>query len=451
MAIEGLSRYGKAAIVAMAFDDRFSLGFIGSSGAAVLGGSALFALAMGMGVPVILFGVSAGKLVPRAGRWMDAVKAVFGVAMLGLSIWMLERILPGGVIMLLWGALAIGCAIYLGALERIEPGASGWRRLWKALGVMLLVFGVLEFIGAAAGGDDWQRPLAGLSAPSAGSGAAHEEPAFAPIKSVDDLDRALAAAGQGAMLDFYADWCIECKRMERNTFPEPGVAALMDQLSLLQADVTANDDQDQALMQERFGLVGPPAMLFFDGDGNGMGDFPGLTSRLDYIQDLGVDTIWLLPFYPSPGRDDGYDIADYGKVNPDYGTLRDVRNLIREAHARDLRVITELVFNHTSDQHPWFVESRADRGNPKADWYVWADAKPDGTPPTNWLSIFGGSAWEWDGERMQYYLHNFLAEQPDSARAALNVGLIYYEIVPQDDDDRRRLWPKARAAFRSSS
>jgi thiol:disulfide interchange protein DsbD len=242
---------------------------IGSSGDAVLGGAALFALAMGMGLPLILFGVSAGKLVPRAGRWMDAVKAVFGVAMLGLSIWMLERILPGAVIMLLWGALAIGCAIYLGALDRIEPGASGWRRLWKSLGVMLLVLGVLEFIGAAAGGDDWQRPLAGLSAPLTGPGVAHSEAAFEAIKSVDDLDRTLAGAGQGAMLDFYADWCIECKRMERNTFPEPRVAALMDELTLMQADVTANDAVDQALMR-RFGVIGPPAILFFDRAGREM-------------------------------------------------------------------------------------------------------------------------------------------------------------------------------------
>ena len=130
---------------------------IGSSGDAVLGGAALFSLAMGMGVPLILFGVSAGKLVPRAGAWMNAVKAVFGVAMLGLSVWMLERILPGGIIMLLWGLLAIGCAVYLGALEPAREG-SGWRKLWKSLGVVLLVLGVLELIGAAAGGSDWTRP-----------------------------------------------------------------------------------------------------------------------------------------------------------------------------------------------------------------------------------------------------------------------------------------------------
>ena len=139
---------------------------IGSSGDAVLGGSALFALAMGMGTPLIAFGVSAGKLVPRAGAWMDAVKAVFGVAMLGLSIWMLERILPGGVIMLLWGALAIGCAIYLGALERIEPGASGWRRLWKALGVMLLVFTPALYCDTSDSWmlpSRWQRAMVGMA------------------------------------------------------------------------------------------------------------------------------------------------------------------------------------------------------------------------------------------------------------------------------------------------
>jgi thiol:disulfide interchange protein DsbD len=242
---------------------------IGSSGDAVLGGSALFALAMGMGLPVILFGVSAGKLVPKAGGWMDAVKSVFGVAMLALSIWMLERILPGGVIMLLWGALAIACAVYLGALDRLEAGVSGWRKLWKSLGVVLLVLGILEIIGAAAGGDYWLKPLDGIRATAGGQVIEHEE-SFSPIKSIGDLDSALASAGQnGAMLDFYADWCVECKRMERNTFPVPAVAQLMDELQLLQADVTANDETDQALMK-KFGIIGPPAILFFDRQGREM-------------------------------------------------------------------------------------------------------------------------------------------------------------------------------------
>jgi thiol:disulfide interchange protein DsbD len=252
---------------------------IGSSGDAVLGGAALFALSMGMGLPLILFGVSAGKFVPRAGAWMNAVKAVFGVGLLALAVWMLERILPGPVVMLLWGALAIGCGIYLGALERIEAGTSGWRRLWKSLGVLLLLLGALEIIGAAAGGDYWLRPLAGLNARSVGGpavgAAAQDHPSFARIKSLQDLERALAAAGQGgrgAMLDFYADWCVECKRMERNTFPEPGVQALLARLQPLQADVTANDAADQALMQA-FGIIGPPAILFFDRNGKELQPF----------------------------------------------------------------------------------------------------------------------------------------------------------------------------------
>lgn len=242
---------------------------IGSSGDAVLGGAALFALAMGMGVPLIVFGVSAGKFVPRAGGWMDAVKAVFGVGMLALSIWMLERILPGGLIMLLWGTLAIACAVYLGALE---PAVSGWRKLWKSLGVVLLVLGILELVGAAAGGDYWLDPLGGLHRQGSASVQEQHE-AFQRIKSLSDLEQALASGGsQGTMLDYYADWCVECKRMERNTFPVPAVQALMGQLQLLQADVTANDSADQELMK-RFGIIGPPAILFFDREGREMEKF----------------------------------------------------------------------------------------------------------------------------------------------------------------------------------
>ncbi len=244
---------------------------IGSSGDATLGGAALFSLSMGMGVPLIVFGVSAGKLMPRAGPWMDAVKAVFGVGLLALSIWMLERILPGGIIMLLWGALAIACGVYLGALERIEAGASGWKRLWKSLGIILLVLGVLEVVGAAAGGDYWLRPLESVRY-VAGGAPAEQHAEFQRIKSLEDLDQALSRSstgGRGAMLDFYADWCVECKRMERNTFPDGRVAALLDRFELLQADVTPNDEVDQALMKA-FGIIGPPAILFFDREGQEM-------------------------------------------------------------------------------------------------------------------------------------------------------------------------------------
>jgi thiol:disulfide interchange protein DsbD len=244
---------------------------IGSSGDAVLGGTALFSLAMGMGAPLIVFGVSAGKLVPKAGSWMDAVKSVFGVGLLALAIWMLERILPGGIIMLLWGLLAIACGIYLGALERIEAGASGWKRLWKSLGVFLLVLGILEIVGAAAGGDYWLRPLEGIRSMGA-SAPAESHVEFQRIKSLDDLDARLEqarSADRGSMLDFYADWCVECIRMERNTFPAPGVREALSRFQLLQADVTANDELDQALMQA-FGIIGPPAILFFDRQGREM-------------------------------------------------------------------------------------------------------------------------------------------------------------------------------------
>jgi glycosidase len=153
---------------------------------------------------------------------------------------------------------------------------------------------------------------------------------------------------------------------------------------------------------------------FCDSTGNGVGDLPGITSKLDYLADtLGVDAIWLSPFYRSPMADFGYDVADYTAVDPLFGTLADMDQLLAKAHQRDLRVIVDLVPNHTSDQHPWFIESRSARDNPKRDWYVWADARADGSPPNNWLSVFGGEAWEWDTATGQYYLHSFLKEQPD--------------------------------------
>ncbi|MFO1127287.1 MAG: alpha-glucosidase [Rhodospirillales bacterium] len=152
---------------------------------------------------------------------------------------------------------------------------------------------------------------------------------------------------------------------------------------------------------------------FADGNGDGIGDLPGVTQRLDYVASLGVDGIWLSPFFVSPMRDFGYDVADYRDVDPIFGTLADFDRLIERAHGLGLKVIIDQVYSHTSDQHPWFQESRADRHNGKADWYVWADPKPDGTPPNNWLSVFGGPAWTWDSRRRQYWFHNFLQEQPD--------------------------------------
>lgn len=152
---------------------------------------------------------------------------------------------------------------------------------------------------------------------------------------------------------------------------------------------------------------------FQDSTGDGTGDLNGITQRMGHIASLGVDAVWISPFFTSPMNDYGYDVADYCDVDPMFGTLGDFDELVKGAHEYGIRVMIDLVLSHTSDQHPWFQESRLSRDNPKSDWYVWADAKSDGTPPNNWLSIFGGSAWRWDTRRQQYYLHNFLASQPD--------------------------------------
>ncbi len=152
---------------------------------------------------------------------------------------------------------------------------------------------------------------------------------------------------------------------------------------------------------------------FYDSNGDGIGDLPGVLAKLDYIASLGVDAIWISPFFKSPMADFGYDIADYRDVDPMFGTLADFDAVLNKAHALGLKVMIDQVLSHTSSEHAWFKASRADRSNPMADWYVWADAKPDGSPPNNWLSIFGGVAWQWESRRCQYYLHNFLTSQPD--------------------------------------
>ena len=152
---------------------------------------------------------------------------------------------------------------------------------------------------------------------------------------------------------------------------------------------------------------------FADSNGDGIGDLDGITAKLDYVAELGADGIWLSPFFKSPMKDFGYDVSDYCDVDPMFGTVADFRKLVDRAHSLGLKVMIDQVLSHSADQHPWFIESRSSLNNPKADWYVWADAKSDGTPPNNWLSIFGGSAWQWDTRRCQYYMHNFLTSQPD--------------------------------------
>ena len=161
---------------------------------------------------------------------------------------------------------------------------------------------------------------------------------------------------------------------------------------------------------------------FQDSNGDGVGDLPGITSRLDYIAGLGIDAIWISPFYASPQKDFGYDVSDYCAVNPEYGTLDDFKTLVETAHSLGLKVMIDIVPAHCSDMHQWFVESRQSRDNPKADWFHWVDPLPDGSPPTNWLSFFGGRAWTWEPRRQQYYLHNFLPSQPNLNHANPAVG-----------------------------
>ncbi|RMG58087.1 MAG: protein-disulfide reductase DsbD [Gammaproteobacteria bacterium] len=247
--------------------------YIGQTGDPVLGGAALFSLSMGMGTPLLLLGTSAGSLLPKPGPWMDTVKAVFGVLMLGVALWLLERVLPGDLIFLLWGVLLVVSAVYMGALEPVREGASGWYRLWKGLGVVLLLWGAFYLVAAARGGHDLLQPLRQARVAAVAPGAAPAENQalkFRRIKGIQGLEAALEEArkaGQPVMLDFYADWCVSCKEMEKYTFHDPRVIAASKGMLLLQADVTPNDEQDRALLK-RFGLIGPPAILFFDRNGN---------------------------------------------------------------------------------------------------------------------------------------------------------------------------------------
>lgn len=242
--------------------------YIGQTGDPWLGGMALFALSLGMGAPLVVVGTLEGKYLPRAGGWMNAVKAVFGVAMLGVAVFLLERVLPGWIALLLWAALFIVSAIYLGALEPLGLDAGGFRKLWKGIGLVMLVYGVLLMIGAASGGGDVLQPLRGVALAGAGP-AQHQGLAFRQVKGVAGLEAELASAraqGRPAMLDFYADWCIACKEFEKYTFSKPEVVKALEGVVLLQADVTANDAEDQALLKV-YGLFGPPAVLFFGPDG----------------------------------------------------------------------------------------------------------------------------------------------------------------------------------------
>ena len=242
-----------------------ALTFIAVTGDIALGAVALFVLSLGMGAPLLIIGASTGHWLPRAGHWMERIKAIFGVMLLAVALWLLERILPAALIMVLWATLFIVTATYMGALQPVAHGAPSWRMLVKGLGVVLLIYGVLLLVGVAAGGRDPWQPLRGVSF----TANAREAPRsmFRPVKTVADVERAVReAGGRPVMLDFYADWCVSCKELERFTFSDPAVRTTLADMAALQADVTAHDAADQALLQH-FGIVGPPAILFFGPDG----------------------------------------------------------------------------------------------------------------------------------------------------------------------------------------
>ncbi|MDP3538244.1 MAG: protein-disulfide reductase DsbD [Azonexus sp.] len=235
--------------------------YIGQTGDAVFGGAALFVMALGMGAPLIAVGVAGGSLLPKTGPWMEAVKKGFGVLLLATAVWLVSPVIPTVAAMLAWAALLIIPAIFLHALDPLPPHAKGWQRFWKGIGIVMLLTGAALLLGALAGGRDPLQPLAGLRGQA--MAAEVKKLPFEPVASLAELEAKVMAAGQPVMLDFYADWCVSCKEMERFTFADPGVQAKLAGFTLLKADVTANNDEHKALLA-RFGLFGPPGILFFD-------------------------------------------------------------------------------------------------------------------------------------------------------------------------------------------
>jgi thiol:disulfide interchange protein DsbD len=267
--------------------------YIGKTRDVVLGGSALFAMALGMGVPLLLVGLSAGTLLPKAGAWMNAVKKFFGVMLLGLAIWVVSPILPSAAVMIAVSVLLIVSAIYMHAMDPLPPHARGPHRFWKGVGVIGLVAGVALLIGVLSGSRDILQPLAGLriAQPASPATGTLQAAQFERVKSLAELESRLATANKPAMLDFYADWCVSCKEMERYTFSDPAVRAKFNGMLLLQADVTANDEQDKALLK-RFSLYGPPGIIFFDARGKELGDarVVGYQESDSFLKTLGYVT-----------------------------------------------------------------------------------------------------------------------------------------------------------------
>jgi len=245
-----------------------TLTVMAQSGDMVRGGTALFAMSMGMGAPLLVVGAAQGKFLPKAGAWMAAVKNAFGFMMLGLAIWMMSRVLPGEVTLALWGILIFMAGVYLGGLTTLTSESFGVQKLGKGFGLLAIIYGAVLLVGSLAGSNSILRPLAALNT---GDGAEVSQHGleFRRIKTTADLDAAIILAstqGKSAMLDFYADWCVSCVEMEKYTFTDAGVQDALSNTVLLQADVTANDDEDQALLQH-FGVFGPPTIIFFGADG----------------------------------------------------------------------------------------------------------------------------------------------------------------------------------------
>ncbi|SBT05798.1 Thiol:disulfide interchange protein DsbD [Candidatus Accumulibacter aalborgensis] len=263
--------------------------YIGQTGDAVLGGVALFSMALGMGTPLLAVGLSAGTLLPRSGPWMEAIKKAFGVVLLATAVWLVSPVIPVVAQMLAWALLLIVSAIYLHAIDPLPPHARGWQRFWKGIGIVMLLLGAAMLFGTLAGSRDPLQPLSVLRSSSATNIEARPLP-FTRVRSLAELEATIAAARQPVLLDFYADWCVSCKEMERFTFADPRVQAKLAGWMLLQVDVTANSNDDKALLQH-FRLYGPPGIVFFDSSGKEIAgvrvtgfqdadEFLGLLSRL---------------------------------------------------------------------------------------------------------------------------------------------------------------------------
>jgi thiol:disulfide interchange protein DsbD len=234
----------------------------------MIGAVALFSLACGMSAPLLLVGLSAGSLLPRTGAWMERVKHAFGVMLLAVALWLVSPVLPAWALMSLTGALLTVTAVYMGAFDRLGDTVAGSARLFKGVGVVLALVGAAQFVGALSGGRDTLQPLAHLASRAGGKAASveHEGPTFKRVRTVAELEQAVASAGRPVMLDFYADWCVSCKEYERFTFQHDEVRRRLGDFELLQVDVTANSADDKTLLK-RFGLFGPPGIVFFDPQG----------------------------------------------------------------------------------------------------------------------------------------------------------------------------------------